>query len=130
MPTDVAARANDEELVAIEQRANAATPGPWFPSVTDTNIVVITAPPNFMWMSEGAVLLEQDERDMAFIAAAREDVPRLVADLRAERAARARLRAAAQEVCDTVGLANRSEFKAALDALMAALGETEGGRCH
>ena len=68
----------DEQLTAIEQRANAATPGPWvgYPSM------VYLAPSHALsvFMREGANPM-QVEHDTAFIAAARSDVPALIADI-------------------------------------------------
>ena len=73
----------DEQLTAIEQRANAATPGPWvgYPSM------VYLAPSHALsvFMREGANPM-QVEHDTAFIAAARSDVPALIAEVRRLRA--------------------------------------------
>lgn len=69
----------DEELKAIEGRANAATPGPW--RITESakefygvasDVLTVFAP-----SLDGA-----DIDDALFISAARTDVPRLVAALR------------------------------------------------
>lgn len=78
----------DEELAAIEERADAATPGPWRISrLRDGSDLV---------MSDGApagVVADcRDERgfngdpDATFIAAARSDVPALLAEVRRLRA--------------------------------------------
>jgi hypothetical protein len=83
---------SDDELNAIEARANAATPGPWtqgeiaagdLPYAGGCFAVEVfgaTADPY-------AVLAEcQHEADAAFIAAARTDIPALVAEVRRLRA--------------------------------------------
>lgn len=78
----------DEQLAAIEARANAATPGPWTIGekfrealidgrpAGDACPIVCAAPANeqgYAWWKSG---------NAAFIAAAREDVPALVAEVR------------------------------------------------
>ena len=72
----------DEQLTAIEQCANAATPGPWagYPSM----ISISPAHALSVFMRENADPL-QVERDIDFISHARTDVPALVAALRDER---------------------------------------------
>lgn len=67
------------DLDAIEARANAATPGPWRVGATydpEINVDVTNADGNLV-----------GPKDEDFIAAAREDVPALVAEVRRLRAA-------------------------------------------
>ena len=105
------------DLDRIEALANAATPGPWTTapdpgcgevcdcgetcSREDHALIARSAAPT---VGLAVVLAEErDEANAAFIAAAREDVPALVAELRAARAEIERLRtAAADERADVV----------------------------
>ena len=82
-------RLSDADLAAIEERANAATPGPWF---ADDEFIVSAASTQVSVGKVDGDLAGRPEHDVVFLAASREDVPRLVADLRAERAEVARLR--------------------------------------
>lgn len=99
----------DEELKAIEERANAATPGPWKWLPTRGALVVADSPghgEHILWPDNvpgagpddedfrpwasalGACGLKAEpdaEANAAFLASAREDVPALVAELRATR---------------------------------------------
>lgn len=85
----------DDELTQIEKRATSATPGPWEVSRRDDigggfDYFIEAGPMAVAVTSEDtrpprAVLGARS--DAAFIAHAREDVPRLVADIRAARAA-------------------------------------------
>lgn len=74
----------DEQLSEIEQRVNAATPGSWvgYPSMVSISASHALS----VFMRENANPL-QVERDNAFIAAARSDVPALVAEVRRLRGA-------------------------------------------
>ena len=82
-----------EELKACRERAEAATPGPWRVGSVETYHVFV---PCSTCMGPERVLLRMNEgfdygADAAFIASAREDVPRLLAtvdhaEARAERA--------------------------------------------
>lgn len=69
----------EEELREIEARCEAATPGPWYrsgnPSLTGVGIET----ENGRWRF---VCQETEWPDATFIAAAREDVPVLVAEVR------------------------------------------------
>lgn len=101
-----AAGLTDADLDEIEARANAATPGPW--DVSDGNEG--DWPPRPLWMVTNeafhnppadddtpwiAAELHTGVRDDAeFVAAARTDVPRLLAEVRRLRAALASLPAA------------------------------------
>jgi len=82
------------DLDAIEARAKAATPGPWRPSATKppaADSLKVWAPnPDGPagFCDEKCVLVgnkyfaEQAEKDVAFAAHAREDIPALIAELR------------------------------------------------
>lgn len=69
----------DEQLSEIEQRVNAATPGSWagYPSMVSISASHALS----VFMRDNADPL-QVERDNVFIAAARSDVPALVAEVR------------------------------------------------
>ncbi len=67
----------EQELQAIEKRANAATPGPWAIRSIMNEIVTETRLP----MSDFVVSYGLSN-DAAFIAAARADVPALLAEVR------------------------------------------------
>lgn len=68
-----------EELNAIEARANAATQAPWLVNPDPRKYVLMPL------SSEEDVLRDRDENS-AFCANARDDVPRLVAEVRRQRA--------------------------------------------
>lgn len=83
----------DKELLEIEARANAATPGPWVDNITSVDQHFTLQP------TKAVVGLEDcgspynpwqrmvlDEADRQFIAHAREDIPRLVNEVRRLRA--------------------------------------------
>lgn len=66
------------DLDEIEQRANAATPGPWIADVApdpETGQFLI-------YDVNDSCVCDAYERDRSFIAAARSDVPALVAEVR------------------------------------------------
>lgn len=67
---------SEAELDAIEQRANAATPGPWRSVEVDDPYVAL------MLESGAEGWPAATDADRAFIAAARSDVPALVAEVR------------------------------------------------
>jgi hypothetical protein len=80
----------DEELAAIDARANAATPGPWWPWVEGRDG---TSGDTFIGRGlDGSrhsdLYLTTDQgddlrpEDVDFIAHARQDIPRLVAEVR------------------------------------------------
>lgn len=109
----------DDELTAIEARANAATGGPWTPSaaLSETtakdpgiDIAIVSAALPRAWglhnpfvaevFAERTYRLPDNEQaalDAAFICGARADVPALVAELRNTRNARENLHRAAKE---------------------------------
>lgn len=86
----------DEELKAIEERANAATPGPWevdhrFDRTGDEYEALVISSGALLdnqiaesrvFDDERDILDSQESDDFDFIAASRTDVPRLVAALR------------------------------------------------
>ena len=74
----------DDDLRAIEERANAATAGPWLYGEAKLNLLRLVWP-----MSNRDRLIAVEHRDhrataedCVFIAHARSDVPRLVAEVR------------------------------------------------
>ena len=73
----------EAELIAIEARAELATPPPW----VDEKGYRVRAP-NSPFAEDGDVILETKHfvassgNDCAFIAAARDDVPALIAEVR------------------------------------------------
>jgi hypothetical protein len=85
-----------KKLDEMEERVNSATPGPW---VADTGVrgdcvvwgpngrFLLNAQSEPHWMEypgeKRAVSFDVDKRDVEFIAAARTDVPALIAALRA-----------------------------------------------
>lgn len=80
----------EDELKAIEARANAARPGPWkkLAAETDTWLFVdgpvgnITSREYWHCEKEKQPTRAQDESDFDFIAHAREDIPALIAEVR------------------------------------------------
>jgi hypothetical protein len=75
----------EQWLAAIEARANAATPGPWCTDSWEIYQGAEYVPGISEWIGEtcrGATSMEQDRADAAFVAAARTDVPALVAEVR------------------------------------------------
>ena len=94
----------DAYLDAIEQRAHAATEGPWEASAHRTGHYLVICP-------DCGVRGGYERADAEFIAHARSDVPALVAEVR-------RLRAAADA---------RTSLPRALDALEAVLGMAARG---
>jgi hypothetical protein len=77
---------SDAELNAMETMCKAATPGPWRSYVegrdhtSGSNFVMTGEGGEDFELSSGGTLADQD-----FIAAARQDVPRLIAEVRALR---------------------------------------------
>jgi len=76
---------NADRLTAIEARANAATPGPWLLDPAIPHVVDIRRPEpmSFLVIHDDPNGPESARPDAEFIAAARTDVPDLVATLRA-----------------------------------------------
>lgn len=76
----------DDELNAIEQRANAATPGPWVD--TDPRHIRHAEPNIYAGDYEVADVYDNNGcDDSSFIAHARQDIPALIAEIRRLRAA-------------------------------------------
>ena len=69
----------EDELRAIEARANAASPGPW--AWDDRYDAVIDANRQVVIDTDGGYNMES-EADRAFTIHAREDVPALIAEVR------------------------------------------------
>jgi hypothetical protein len=88
------------DLDTIETRANAATPGPWCTDSWEIYQGSEYEPGISTWIGEtcrGMTSLEQDRADAAFVAAARTDVPALLAEVRRLRARVAELEGPAVE---------------------------------
>jgi hypothetical protein len=80
---------SDPEIDEIEARANAATDGPWCTDSWEIYQGTEYVPGISMWIGEtcrGSSTPEQDRADAAFVAAARTDVPALLAEVRRLRA--------------------------------------------
>lgn len=75
----------DEELAAIEARCQRASPGPWTSMVEGRDH---TSGSSFIMVGEGAARRDDIELtgattdDHDFIAQARQDIPRLLAEIR------------------------------------------------
>lgn len=79
----------EQQLADIETRANAATPGPWCTDSWEIYQGTEYEPGISMWIGEtcrGTTSPEQDSSDAEFVAAARTDVPALLAEVRRLRA--------------------------------------------
>ena len=73
-----------EHLAEIEARATAATEGPWCTDAWEIYQGTQYVPGISMWIGEtcrGTSTPEQDQADAAFVAAARTDVPALIAEV-------------------------------------------------
>lgn len=71
-----------EELAAIEQRASAATPGPWATYRDETWMVVYIDANNGVVVAPEGDNLILSVADAEFIAAARTDIPALISEIR------------------------------------------------
>lgn len=73
-----------EQLAAIEARANAATPGPWRVEIRGLCFPCKSLPGTHLhkWADGGPMAVWPVGADGAFMAAARQDVPALVAEVR------------------------------------------------
>lgn len=71
----------EAELAAIQARCDAATPGPWKLGYNRTSVLA----PNGYFITEYDTADDGATEDAAFISAAREDVPKLLAALREAR---------------------------------------------
>jgi hypothetical protein len=94
---------NEEQLQAIKERANKATPGPW-EEVAESGQWWITGPVleyDFV-MSTNTEDIKQEDVD--FIAHAREDVPALITEIRSLRAKLDAYRAEQTEVARSMTL--------------------------
>jgi hypothetical protein len=118
---------SDDELTAIEARTNAATPGPW----SDRENVEMKAW-HIIWSDFGPLdvahippWMAHCEFNACFIAAARTDVPRLIAEIRRQRAVLDQVDSATQRIEASVDrvTAQSAELREALqylDAILAA----------
>ncbi len=76
---------SDDELARIEARCNAATPSPWIAYVegrdhTSGSSFIKTGPPK--QRGQDIELTGATVEDHDFIAGARQDIPRLIAEIR------------------------------------------------
>ena len=89
---------SDERLAEMQARCDAATPGPWFTEETPRSqngwptcsVVAATYRKQNVYVAFGGVAPEANRR---FIAAARTDVPDLIAEVRRQEAALAEIAA-------------------------------------
>jgi hypothetical protein len=84
----MADRITDAELDVIERRCAAATPGPWIRWFVTTIGETIQIATGFLFVKSD----KGTKADAVFIAAARTDLPRVIQELRRERADNDRLR--------------------------------------
>ncbi|WP_108990410.1 hypothetical protein [Streptomyces coelicoflavus] len=78
-------RLTSQQLADITARAEAATPGPWCTDAWEIYQGTEYQPGLSQWIGEtcrGTTSPEQDRADAAFVAAARTDVPALLAEVR------------------------------------------------
>lgn len=78
-PMSAAAALPDEDLAAIEQRAAAATPGPWKSYIEGRE--PMSGSDFIMTGGEDIYLTGATVADQDFIAHARQDIPRLIAEI-------------------------------------------------
>ncbi|MGI5414293.1 hypothetical protein [Actinomadura luteofluorescens] len=78
-PTPIAEPLTDERLTEIRERERAATPKPWTASLQYPHVCWIGADPGQQIIS--ANLSERPAEDIAFTAAARQDVPALLGEV-------------------------------------------------
>lgn len=130
---------SETRLAEIEARAAAATAGPWCTDSWEIYQGTEYVPGISFWIGEtcrDTSELGQDRADAAFVAAARSDVPALVAEVRRQAAQIAELEAltpAAIQTCRVCGAGytygepcNACLFKARMAAETASLREPEG----
>ena len=98
-------RPTDDELARWRALADAATPGPWMPSGSTDPVCI-----GGLYWREGEVveriLTDRTDADAAFIAGAREAMPRLLAEV-------ARLRIALRAARDLARIAETTRSRAA-----------------
>jgi hypothetical protein len=73
-----------DRLAEIQKRADAATKGPWCTDSWEIYQGTEYVPGISKWIGEtcrGATTMEQDRADAAFVAAARTDIPWLLAEV-------------------------------------------------
>jgi hypothetical protein len=73
------------DLEAIEARAKAATPGPWFPRAANMPFEIVSEVANICHIHDGGQTYDSCMANAAFIVHAREDLPALVNEARAAR---------------------------------------------
>lgn len=76
---------NEEQLQAIEERAHAATPGPWMEEAESGEwwVASMSDETAALYVIPDTALMNQ--ADVDFIAHARDDVPALIAEVRSLR---------------------------------------------
>lgn len=128
------------DLDAIEQRANAATPGPWYDSletferVTPVVRALRSQGPGVVatvgFRADGGPLhpvtdarLSEVRATVSFIAHAREDIPALIAEVARLEARLARYRAALEAIADRAHLHSLDLGREVYDVARAALEE-------
>lgn len=88
----------EEELSRIEALANAATPGPWEVSDSEPLNGCIWSVGPICGYDGDALGLRVGDPNADFVAAAREDVPKLIAEVRRQRAELERTKAKVAEL--------------------------------
>jgi hypothetical protein len=75
---------SEDELAAIEARANAATPGPWTDDLAKCGSQQARGEDSLYFQPTGpeSRTATQSEADRLFIAHARSDIPALIAEVR------------------------------------------------
>jgi hypothetical protein len=89
-------RLTNEELAAIRERAEKATPGPW---IDNGNEIVAECKPNLG--IAGAI----SDEDAEFIAHARTDIPKLIAEVERLHANRDKAVLAIEGICEMICIA-------------------------
>ena len=91
-----------EQLEEIKARCEAATPGPWLrhPEEFGQNIFCATSETRIDWLFsiQGSAIVADIRRDIDFMAAARTDVPALVAEVEWLRAHLTQIKAATADL--------------------------------
>lgn len=85
-------RLTDEQLQEIEARCNAATPGPWAWAAGRSTVLgedgIIAADGEEIFVNCGRGAGDPIDEDRQFLVAAREDIPALLAEIKALKAER------------------------------------------
>lgn len=112
----------EEELAAIAARANAATPGPWYfvPVQADADRRDQVAPAVLLSASEDLEICSTSwlDEDGAFIAAARQDVPALLAEVQRLRAGLKQLLVPSENLCGCDTCVTAARYNALIHMLL------------